>query len=431
MGLLDDFGDFIKTPEGQGLLSATFGGLAGARRGQPINSLGRAGLAGLSGYGGALERQDQLAQQADSKMLRDMQLDALKRKMTQEDKQAMEAERVRDLIAGAGQPKLGMGGTSQVNDALPLDLQIGAMAPLQEPGKIDFQALVRAGVPFDLVKQLADAQNLGKPKVARTVEVEGPNGSKMLQNQDDYGQPVGDGMNGYVAPQLIDTGDRKTFAKPMTGQSFAMGMSPSNQIAIRGQNMTDSRARDFNSISQQTNGIKLGEKEQAANLAKAGQVASFDVMLGSLDRLGKHPGLARSVGLTGAFPTMPGSESANFKAELDTFQSQAFLPMVSQLKGMGALSDAEGKKLTAAVGALNPAMGEQAFRASIDRITSDMAAARARLTGEGMGGASGSWDNKQKTVTLSDIQATARASGKTTEEVTRALRAKGYQIGGQ
>ena len=197
--------------------------------------------------------------------------------------------------------------------------------------------------------------------------------------------------------------------------------------------MTDSRARDFNSITQQGNAIKLAEKSDEKNLAKAGQVASFDVMLGSLGRLSSHPGLSRSVGVVGAFPTMPGSESANFKAELDTFQSQAFLPMVSQLKGMGALSDAEGKKLTAAVGALSPSMGEKAFRESVARITQDMEAARSRLTGGGpqTGGAGGSWDNKPKTATLSDIQATARASGKTTEEVTRALRAKGFQIGGQ
>ncbi|RYF31694.1 MAG: hypothetical protein EOO23_01735 [Comamonadaceae bacterium] len=48
--------DFINTPEGQGLLSATFGGLAGARRGAPLNSIGTAGLAGLSGYTGAQDR---------------------------------------------------------------------------------------------------------------------------------------------------------------------------------------------------------------------------------------------------------------------------------------------------------------------------------------------------------------------------------------
>ena len=139
--------------------------------------------------------------------------------------------------------------------------------------------------------------------------------------------------------------------------------------------MTDARARDLNDITR-------GEKKKVEDLTKGSQIASFDTMLGTLDRLGKHPGLSRSVGMVGAFPTMPGSESANFKAELDTFQSQAFIPMVSQLKGMGALSDAEGKKLTAAVGALNPAMGEKAFRESIDRITTEMEAARQRVSGQ-------------------------------------------------
>jgi hypothetical protein len=70
MGLMD----FLKTPEGQGLLSATFGGLAGARRGQPLNSIGRAGMAGLMGYSTAQEQQakdaamqDKLAQEAARK----------------------------------------------------------------------------------------------------------------------------------------------------------------------------------------------------------------------------------------------------------------------------------------------------------------------------------------------------------------------------
>jgi hypothetical protein len=78
---------------------------------------------------------------------------------------------------------------------------------------------------------------------------------------------------------------------------------------------------------------------------------------------------------------VPGTDSANFQAELETFKSQAFLPMVSQLKGMGALSDAEGKKLTAAVGALDPRMGEAAFRASLARVKKDMDDARERVAG--------------------------------------------------
>jgi hypothetical protein len=123
-------------------------------------------------------------------------------------------------------------------------------------------------------------------------------------------------------------------------------------------------------------------KAEAANMTKQTQIASFDTMIGTLDRIGSHPGLARSVGMVGALPTMPGSDSANFQAELETFQSQAFIPMVSQLKGMGALSDAEGKKLTAAVGALNPKMGEKSFRESVSRIKADMQAAKARVSGQ-------------------------------------------------
>lgn len=186
-----------------------------------------------------------------------------------------------------------------------------------------------------------------------------------------------------------DSGGQLVAMNPFTGQplnSINKTQSPdskaSNAVAwannaatLRGQNMTDARARDLNDITR-------GEKKKVEDLTKGSQIASFDTMLGTLDRLGKHPGLSRSVGMIGAFPTMPGSESANFKAELDTFQSQAFIPMVSQLKGMGALSDAEGKKLTAAVGALNPAMGEKAFRESIGRITAEMEAARQRVSGQ-------------------------------------------------
>ena len=79
--------DFISTPEGQGLLSAAFGGLAGARRGQPLNSLGRAGLAGLQGYGGALHRQDQAGQLAQAKELRDMQMAQMRQAQEQQAQQ--------------------------------------------------------------------------------------------------------------------------------------------------------------------------------------------------------------------------------------------------------------------------------------------------------------------------------------------------------
>lgn len=185
----------------------------------------------------------------------------------------------------------------------------------------------------------------------------------------------------------------------------ASSNAQSNTNSLR----TDDRARDLNETKVEDNRIKREAKDDTIKLTKSSQIASFDTMLGTLDRLGKHPGLSASVGISGKFPTMPGSDSANFQAELNTFQSQAFIPMVAQLKGMGALSDTEGKKLTAAVGALDPNMGEKAFRESVARITSDMSAARKRMVG---GGTSASPTGKTISVNGASMQAQQAPNGK-------------------
>ena len=184
---------------------------------------------------------------------------------------------------------------------------------------------------------------------------------------------------GAINEGTIDQMTGQRTAGASVGKTAEPGALLSAETARRGQNMADQRAREANGITQ---GMRQDQREQQVrdqDMTKAGQIASFDTMMGTLDRLDKHKGLAGSVGLRGKLPTIPGSEPANFQAELETFKSQAFIPAVAQLKGMGALSDAEGKKLSAAVGALDPNMGEKAFRDSIARIMKDMEAARARV----------------------------------------------------
>lgn len=196
---------------------------------------------------------------------------------------------------------------------------------------------------------------------------------------------VGDGQHKWWQDENPNS---PTYGRPTGAAPIQMHASPDAKL-------TDTRAREFNETKVEENRLKREQKEETANLTKQSQIASFETMLGTLERLQTHPGLKRSVGIVGKFPTMPGSESANFEAELNTFKSQAFIPMIAQLKGMGALSDAEGKKLSDAVGALDPKMGEQAFRSSIDRIIADMEAGYTRLSGKPRprrgGGADGSW----------------------------------------
>ena len=118
-------------------------------------------------------------------------------------------------------------------------------------------------------------------------------------------------------------------------------------------------------------------------LSKQGSIDSIDTAIDSLNGLLKHPGRAAATGTSAILNkvAIPGTDRAGFLAKLDTFQSQMFVPMVSQLKGMGQLSDAEGKKLTQAVGALNPNMPEKELKASMNKIMAELRQKRARISG--------------------------------------------------
>lgn len=64
MGFGNGLFDFLKTPQGQALASGLATYAATARRGTPINNLGRGMLGGITGYGNAIESQQQSAMQA-------------------------------------------------------------------------------------------------------------------------------------------------------------------------------------------------------------------------------------------------------------------------------------------------------------------------------------------------------------------------------
>lgn len=125
---------------------------------------------------------------------------------------------------------------------------------------------------------------------------------------------------------------------------------------------------------------KAAEKEQMLQTQAQGRVASFNSALDTLDLLSKHPGKKDVVGaLTGGVMSIiPGTNAAGFASQLETFKAQTFIPQVAALKGMGALSDAEGKKLTDAVGALDVKMKPAEFDASVSRIKAELEAAKQR-----------------------------------------------------
>lgn len=195
--------------------------------------------------------------------------------------------------------------------------------------------------------------------------------------------------------------DRGRLAETIRSNQAGEALTARGQdIQIRGQNISAQNAalsREIQraelqekaldrQIARESNQLKLEELKQKqadvrqkADIARAdrqaaaqGAVDTFSTALDSLNEIEQSPGLSKAVGIRSAFPTVPGSDAANFEARLDTFKAQTFLPMVQSLKGMGALSDAEGKKLSDAVGALSPKMSEKDFRDSIGKIRNQL-----------------------------------------------------------
>jgi hypothetical protein len=288
--------------------------------------------------------------------------------------------KLRELLYNAGNFKQGSAVDASITKQKK-DASEGMKAQYEaEFKKFDLAAQIMNGVvdqaSYSRARQQT-AQVFGQEAAAKMPEVYDPN---LIAENQAKAISIKDRLeNQYKQLTLEETkaNNLRQDSRARDGQGIAIR---GQNITAQGQQLTDSRAREFNATKEEENNIRRDEKDATSKLTKESQIASFDTMLGTLDRLAQHPGLKNSVGLRGALPTAPGSNAANFQAELNTFQSQAFLPMVAQLKGMGALSDAEGKKLSAAVGALDPKMGEQAFRDSIARITADMDAARARMT---------------------------------------------------
>jgi hypothetical protein len=119
--------------------------------------------------------------------------------------------------------------------------------------------------------------------------------------------------------------------------------------------MNAATAREGNALKRQENEIKLKEmidkrdatvREKVADIESAR--ADMDNFLNTADRILATPKnvVARAAGPIDArmIPTFRES-TADFEALVETLGSQAFMAQIPKMKGAGALSDAEGKKL--------------------------------------------------------------------------------------
>jgi hypothetical protein len=155
--------------------------------------------------------------------------------------------------------------------------------------------------------------------------------------------------------------------------------------------LTAQQNAEMNQLKRQEIGLKIDEKQQKLEQSKLetqknteSAIANIDASIESADKLLSHPGLSSAVGISSAFPTIPGSKSADFLAELESYNAKTFMSNVAQMKGLGALTEAEGAKLTAAAGAVKPGMSEKSLRNNLETMKQGMMKAKDRMAKRGV-----------------------------------------------
>lgn len=136
-----------------------------------------------------------------------------------------------------------------------------------------------------------------------------------------------------------------------------------NDMQVSRQNsqiaaLNASISREKNDLKRQELGLKLQEKVDKRDetiRTKASEIessrATIDNMLNTADRILATPMdvIESAAGpISSRLPTTS-SDTADLEALVDTLSSQAFMAQIPALKGMGALSNAEGEKLQASL----------------------------------------------------------------------------------
>lgn len=108
-------------------------------------------------------------------------------------------------------------------------------------------------------------------------------------------------------------------------------------------------------------GKAIGQVEGAAIAGAPVDVATADETLRLIEGVRQDPGLDIGTGGTSIANIVPGSPGYDFQNRVNQLLSGGFLTAIDQLRGMGALSNAEGQTATRAISRMDTATSKPAF----------------------------------------------------------------------
>lgn len=288
----------------------------------------------------------------------------------------------------------------------------------------NFRMAVNAGTGDQFVaKNAAELMRLGiDPKEAQRLAKADPKGAVELADTI--------GMSALTPEKYFDVIganegrqiDREKLAETVRSNQAGEALTARGQdVQVRGQNLSYQSAMTGHSIARErlnldrelkametqekvldrrlareTNELKRTELEQKLDgirtQKEAAKAERYDTVASQVDSADRAIKTAQSIinspGFTGYFGVnvnpfgsrfLPGTDASDTSAIVDTLKSQGFMSGIQQMRGMGALSDAEGRKVMDAIGSLDSGMSEKQAKKSIEGIIETFEQGKKRL----------------------------------------------------
>lgn len=126
--------------------------------------------------------------------------------------------------------------------------------------------------------------------------------------------------------------------------------------------------------TQKAIGFKHGEQIASA----PGDISAADNAIALIDNIANDPNRAWGTGGSSVLNFIPGTPGKDFQLKVNQATSGAFLTAIQQMRGLGALSNAEGQTATAAITRMNTAASEGAFMEALSDYRKIAETGRAR-----------------------------------------------------
>jgi len=408
--------DMLNTPQGIGLLSAIAGGAAGARRGEPLNSVGRGAMAGLQGYTNAQDQARQDAQNLMADQYRQMQMDEITRKRADQDAYRKQFSPAGTVPYAAADNPFGENLGTLKTETPPMfagqtiDPKLAAIAPFLDPKEM-YSAIAPETASTAEIKNYKFAQGL--PEDQRFLFMPKSGAAPSTVQEWEYFKKLDPQAQSRFLemkrnPQIMNLGGSQAVRAPGGGVAEQYTVTP--KIT---ETPTYQAAQETAKVSAE----ESAKREVAAASDFPKVQANATNIKNMVQGVLNHPGFSSTVGMTmlpGA-RFVPGTKEADFMSRMDQLKGSAFLQAFETLKGGGQITEVEGKKATEAINRMSISTSENEFRQAAQDFLSvvDRAEQNARRAA-GAGGATVSPEQER-------LIEQRRAAGVPDEQIVREL----------